>query len=87
MDNNRKNTLPMQEVCGESFTIRAYTKKELALMYFPDSHPHTAVNHLMAWIKQCPELWKEFEKMGYNLNSKSFTPRQVRLIFEYLGEP
>lgn len=56
-------------------------------MYFPDSHPHTAVNHLMAWIRQCQQLWKEFEKMGYNLNSKSFTPRQVRLIFEYLGEP
>ena len=32
----------------EDFKIRMYTKKELALMYFPESMPRTAVNHLMA---------------------------------------
>ena len=31
--------------------IRAYTKKELALLYFPDSIPHTAVNRLMTLIR------------------------------------
>ena len=30
----------------EDFKIRMYTKKELALMYFPESQPRTAVNHL-----------------------------------------
>ena len=28
------------------FSIRPYTKKELALLYFPGSNPRTAVNHL-----------------------------------------
>ena len=36
----------------EDFKIRMYTKKELALMYFPESMPRTAVNHLMVWIRR-----------------------------------
>ena len=71
----------------EAFKIRAYSKKELALMYFPDSQPRTAVNHLMAWIRRCCRLWEDLSKMGYNRNSKAFTPRQVRAIVEHLGEP
>lgn len=67
--------------------IRAYTKKELALRYFPDSNPRTAVNHLMAWIYRCSQLWEQLEATGYLKSSKAFTPRQVRLIFEFLGEP
>ena len=69
------------------FIIRAYTKKELALLYFPDSSPHTAVNHLMAWIRRCTPLWAQLQAMGYYINSKAFTPREVRTIVEYLGEP
>ena len=71
----------------KDFKIRAYTKKELALMYFPDSNPRSAVNHLMAWIHRCPELWSKLQAMGYYVNSKGFTPREVRVIVEYLGEP
>lgn len=71
----------------KEFRIRAYTKKELALMYFPDSQPRTAVNHLMAWIRRCSELWKELAVIGYKTNSKAFTPREVRAIVEQLGEP
>ena len=69
------------------FTIRTYTKKELALMYFPDSMPRTAVNHLMAWIRRCEKLWQELLSMGYQPTSKAFTPRQVKAITEMLGEP
>ena len=69
------------------FEIRAYTKKELALMYFPDSNPRTAVNHLMSWIRHCTQLWDELQTTGYSTTSKSFTPRQVRAIVEQLGEP
>ena len=32
------------------FKIKNYTKKELALMFFPDSEPRAAVRHLMSWI-------------------------------------
>lgn len=68
----------------EEFIIRTYTKKELALMYFPESYPRTAVNHLMAWIHLCTPLWNELLDMGY---SKAFSPKQVKTIVEYLGEP
>ncbi len=56
-------------------------------MYFPDSNPRTAVNHLMAWIRRCTQLWDKLQAMGYYHKSKAFTPREVRAIVEYLGEP
>ena len=71
----------------DEFIIRAYTKKELALMYFPDSAPRTAVNHLMAGIRRCTSLWQQLQQMDYSINSKTLTPRQVRAIVEQLGEP
>ena len=71
----------------EDFKIRMYTKKELALMYFPESYPRTAVNHLMVWIRRCTPLWNELLDMGYCKTSKSFSPKQVKAIVEYLGEP
>ena len=58
----------------EDFKIRMYTKKELALMYFPESYPRTAVNHLMVWIRRCTPLWEELQMMGYSKTSKSFSP-------------
>lgn len=71
----------------QDFKLRPYTKKEFALMYFPESIPSTAVKHLMAWIRRCTPLWDALQAMGYQKLSKSFTPRQVKLIIEYLGEP
>nr|WP_287573856.1 DUF4248 domain-containing protein [Prevotella sp.] len=71
----------------EDFIIRSYTKKELALMYFPQSNPRTAVNHLMVWIHRCTPLWDELLQTGYKTTSKEFTPKQVRAIIEQLGEP
>ena len=56
-------------------------------MYFPDSQPRTAVNHLMAWIRRCTPLWQQLQEMGYSTTSKAFTPREVKAIVEHLGEP
>ena len=71
----------------EDFINRTYTKKELGQMYFPESMPRTAVNHLMSWIRRCRPLWDELQQMGYDKTCKSFTPKQVKAIIEYLGEP
>ena len=71
----------------EDFINRSYTKKELGLMYFPESMPRTAVNHLMSWIRRCQPLWEELQEMGYEKTCKSFTPKQVKAIFDKLGEP
>lgn len=69
------------------FPIRAYTKKELALLYFPDSTPGTAVKHLMVTIRRNDMLWDELQAMGYYNRRKTFTPREVRAIVDWLGAP
>jgi len=72
----------------DNFKIRSYSKKELALCYFPSSeNPHSAVNHLMTWIKRCTPLLEELEAQGYQKMSKWFSPREVRMIIDHLGEP
>ena len=63
------------------FKVKAYGKSELAMLYFPDAgSAHTAVNHLMS-------LSEGLMKMGYRKSDKFFTPKQVAVIAEYLGEP
>ena len=71
----------------ETFRIRSYTKKELALLFFPDSTPRVAVNHLMALIRRNDMLWDALQETGYFPKSKTFTPRQVQVIIEWLGPP
>ena len=70
-----------------NIAIRAYTKKELALLYFPDSTPDTAVKRLMTLIRRNDMLWDELQQMGYYSHSKTFSPRQVQAIFDWLGAP
>ena len=65
------------------FPIRVYSKKELALCYFPESTPHSAVKQLMAWIKRNDDLLSRLHATSY----KAFSPHQVKLITEYLGTP
>lgn len=71
----------------QAFRARTYGKQELALLYFPQSLPRTAANHLMAWIRHCPALWAQLDEMGYQPRSRTFSPRQVRAIVDYLGTP
>ena len=69
------------------FEIQAYTKKELALLYFPSAEPHTAVNRLMSWVKRCKPLHMALIAQGYKKTSKWLSPREVALVVEHLGEP
>ena len=70
------------------FTIRAYGKSELAMLYFPQSNnPHAAVNHLMSWVNRCTSLRHELEAAGYRKSAKFFTPKEVAKIVDYLGSP
>ena len=71
----------------DTFKIRAYSKKELALMFFPDSTPETAVKHLKTMIRSNDMLWDELQAMGYNKRRKTFTPREIKAIFDWLGAP
>ena len=66
----------------ETFTIRAYGKSELAMMYLQHLSPDTAAKQFREWLKTNPRL-----KKYVNKKTKYFTPRQVSRIVEELGEP
>ena len=67
---------------------RMYSKTELGLLFFPEATSKaTARRHLTDWIKRCIPLWDELKKQGYLVGCQYFSPRQVAVIFEYLGEP
>ena len=67
---------------NETFTIRAYGKSELAMMYFPDLTKETAMKKFRFWLSLNPRLKKLVSK-----KIRSYTPKQVRLIIEEFGEP
>ena len=67
--------------------IRYYTKQEIALLYFPDSSPEVANAHLRRWIQKCTPLYRKLLEAGYRKSDKGFFPRQVAIIFDFLGEP
>ncbi len=69
------------------FKIRSYSKQELAMLYFPDADPHVATNRLASWIRQCRALGDALSACHLSKKSKFFTPKQVALIVDFLGEP
>ena len=62
-------------------------KGELAEMYAPDLSPHAALNRLSRWIDYNPQLSEALRQTGYRRHARRFSPRQVELIFQFLGEP
>ena len=66
--------------------MKLYTKQELALLYFPNAKPHAATNMLAEWIRRCTELRQQLALTGYRPKQRTFTMKQLTLIYEYLGE-
>lgn len=65
-------------------------KYELALLYYPDAPTKkAATDNLTRAINRCTELSERLASApgGYNVNEKTYTPRQVDLIKLYLGSP
>ncbi|KAA6327783.1 hypothetical protein EZS27_023255 [termite gut metagenome] len=71
----------------KNFRIRSYGKGELALMYFPHKTLKLAGRSFKKFVDDCPGLTEKLAKMGVKPFSKTYTPAQVRLIIEALGEP
>ena len=69
------------------FQIRTYGKGELAQLYAPHVTPSAACKKLMYWISLQPQLVEALKRYGLTPGSRTFTPIQVRLIVEALGEP
>ena len=66
------------------------TKKELALKYWDGPLPNdirSVTNRLMRWIAKKEGVLDELRSYGYNKHAHCFTPKQVEIIYKYLGEP
>lgn len=69
------------------FSFRAYGRTELAQVYCPQLSPGAAWQKLSLWIHLYPELTERLKAIGYSPHQRVFTPRQVAMIVEALGEP
>lgn len=69
------------------FRIREYGRTELALCYCPDITGDAAWRKLRKWIERFPGLMDSLRNLGYDGSQRSFTPKQVYIIVEALGEP
>lgn len=71
-----------------TFRIRPYSKRELAMLYFPcTKNGETAVKNLHNLMHRNPDLMKELAEARYQPRCRIVTPLQVRIIVRYLGEP
>ena len=72
----------------ENFKIKTYGKSELAMLYFPDAQSKIgALHNLHYWISRNKKLVVELNNCGAPAKAKFYTPREVMLIVEQLGEP
>lgn len=62
-------------------------KSDLAKAYFPDVCLSTARRNLLRWIIQNPELQQRLHESGYQKDQRYFTPVQVGILYDVLGEP
>lgn len=72
---------------NKNFKVREYGRMELAQLYCPDIAPESAWKKLKKWIDLNPGLADRLRAVGYDSHTRSFTPAQVRLIVEAIGEP
>ena len=64
------------------------TRRELALLYFPDKTLIEAVRSLRRWIEGCPQLMSALDELSMPYKKcRILSARQVRIIMEYLGDP
>ena len=69
------------------FKYRSYGKSELASLYLPNILPSSAMKGFNEWIATYPGLLDRLRASGLALRSKRYTPLQVKMITEALGEP
>ena len=62
-------------------------KGDLAQMYSPHVCRKSALRLLNSYIHRAKGLLPALEATGYSRSARHFTPRQLELVLEYLGEP
>ena len=71
----------------KNFCIKEYGRTELAQLYCPDITPEAAWRKFRKWMHRYPGLNDHLAAIGYTPQCRSFTPAQVRMIVEAIGEP
>jgi hypothetical protein len=59
----------------------------LAMRYYPDSSYRTALRRFREEILLTRDLLPALQSIGYSEHQRYFSPRQVQMIEQYLGEP
>lgn len=63
-------------------------KYDLAFKYFPNAPTKkAATDNLTRAINRCTPLLMKLAKDGYSVTEKSYSPKQVELIYHFLGQP
>lgn len=62
-------------------------KTDLARQYFPDATPQSALRMLNRYMHRAIGLLDELQRAFYRPDDRHLTPRQVQIIYNYLGEP
>lgn len=60
---------------------------ELARLYFPGILLKSASAQLSLWIRRDEELLEDLKKAGYRKGQRMFTPCQVEILVDHLGDP
>lgn len=71
----------------ERFVVKSYLKVELARLYNPHLSDECALRKMRRWINHQPQLKTQMAALQTSPTDRQYTPKQVRLIVEYLGEP
>lgn len=67
--------------------IKSYSKKELALAYAPELTITSALRRLRQWINDDHPLLEALTQAGYRPEQRVLTVKQVKILFEFIGEP
>jgi hypothetical protein len=82
--NNKTNTKKKSEGLLKSRKFRQFGN--LAMSYYPDRGYKRAVALFREELKITGGLQKALEELGYHENQRMLSPRQVKVIEEFIGE-
>lgn len=66
---------------------RIYGHTELALLYFKNVLPKSASAQLSRWINRDEDLMADLKKAGHRKGQRIYTPLQLSIILDHLGDP
>lgn len=78
----------MEEMyCEKVNCKRAYGVTEFAQLYFPGHKSVIAYKRMWEWIRTSQGLKTKLEAAGWVKFQKLYTPKQVAVLIDHLGEP